>query len=147
MLDETAHTDNVGDARHLAQSAFNHPVLLRAQVGGILTVAFDAVAHDFTDRRGIRHHVDLCACRHVNRVQSLVDLLTRNVDVGRIVIGDDSERQAELGVRENPNRVGQARQRDFNRQGNLLFNLFGGAAGVQRNHRDLGVGDVRESFD
>jgi hypothetical protein len=71
LLDEAAHGHHVGHARHLAQGAFDHPVLQGAQLGGGLPVAAQTVAHDFTHRRGVGGNVGLHA-RQANQRRAAV---------------------------------------------------------------------------
>ena len=47
---------------------------------------------------------------------------------------------------EQPYRVGDTGQRDLQRDGDLLFHLFGRTAGVQRNDVDLGVRHIGEGL-
>ena len=147
LLDQTAHGDHVGHARHLAQRAFDCPVLDGAQVGGVVAIALDAVTHDLAHRRGVGRDIGFDTGRQVDPAQALIDLRAYGQDIGLVVVGDDGEGQTELGVREHPDRVGQPRQGHFDRQGHLLFDLLGGAARVQGDHGDLGVGDVGEGLD
>ena len=50
-------------------------------------------------------------------------------------------------MREHPDRVRHARQGNFQRNRHLLLDLFRGSARIQRNHRDLGIGNVGEGLD
>ena len=146
LFNEAAHRYHVGHTGHLAQSAFDHPVFQGAQFGGGFAIALQAVAHDFTHGRGVGRDIRFHASGQVHAAQTFVDLLAHQIDFGFVVIGDDGERQTKLGVREQANRIGQSRQGHLDRQGDLLFHLFGGAAGVQGNHSDLGVGHIGEGF-
>ena len=84
---------------------------------------------------------------HVHLAQPLHHLLAREIAAVAVVEGKDDERQPELGMREHAHRTRQPGQADFERNGDLLLNLLGGAAGKQRDHRDLRVGDVGERLD
>ena len=147
LFDEAAHGDHIGHPGHLAQGPLDHPVLQAAQFGGGQAIATQAIAHDFTHRCGVGCNIGLNTRGQVHPAQPLVDLLACQMDRDAFVIGDDSEGQAKLGVREQADGTGQARQGDFQGQGDLLFNLFSGAARVQRDHGDLGIGDVGKRLD
>ena len=146
LLDKPAHGHHIGHPGHLAQGAFDHPVLQSAQLGGRHAVPAQAIAHDFTHRRGIGRNIGLYTGGQIHPAQPLIDLLARQIDRDTFVIGDDGEGQAKLGVREQADRTGQARQGDFQGKGDLLFDLFCSAARVQRDHRHLCVCDVGKRF-
>ena len=50
-------------------------------------------------------------------------------------------------MREHPDGVGDARQRDLERDGDLLFHFLRRVPGKQRDHRRLDVRDVGKRFD
>src|ERR1700694_618094 len=85
--------------------------------------------------------------RQIHPGQPLDDLLAGEIPAIAVVECDDHERQAELRVREQPDSGPQARQSDFERNGDLLLALFGRAPRVKRDDGYLGVRDVRERLD
>ena len=143
---KAAHGHHVGNAGHLAQGALDHPVFQRAQLGGGFAIPLHAVAHDLAHGRGIGRDVGGHALRQVNAAQAFIDLLACLLHLGVVVIGDHGEGQAELRVREDADGIRQARQGDLNRQRDLLFYLFSGAAREQRDHGHLGVGHIRKGL-
>ena len=146
LLHQPAQAHHVGDAGNEAQLPRYHPVLVSAQLARPLASALHAVAVDLADGGGERRQLGLRAFRKVDLAQPLDHLLAREIAVHAVVEGEDDERKPELRVREHANRARQSGECDLHRDGDLLFDLLGGAAGKERDHGDLRVGDVRECF-
>ncbi len=147
LFDEAAEADDVGDARRHAQVALDRPVLDRTELGRGGAVAGQPVAIDLADRRRQRRELRLEPGRQLDALQPLEHLLAREVVVDLIVEGQDQERQAELGVREHPHRMGKPAQSDLQRDRDLLLDFLRRVARHQRDHGDLHVGHVGKRFD
>ena len=76
-LDQAAERDHVGDARHAAQVAFDHPILERAQLARRVAVALHAIAKNLSDGGRERCKLRLDARRQIRRGQALERLLAR----------------------------------------------------------------------
>ena len=108
---------------------------------------FDTVAENFAGGGGRWGEFRLDAGWQVEATQTLFDQLAGHEQARLLVESDDDEREPELGVREHADRIRHAGQRDFERYGDLLFDLFRGAAGKEGDDRDLGIGDIGKGFD
>ena len=125
----------------------HHPVLPAAQLAGRVAVALQRVLVDLPDRRVVRPEVRRDAVGHLGVGQPFGHLLPRPVDVDVVLEGQDHLRQPERRDRPLDQHARRAGQRPLDRDGHLLLDLLRRLAGVEGDHHDLDVGDVRERLD
>src|SRR5262249_20130020 len=75
LLHQPPEAYNVRHARHEAQLAAHHPVLVGAQLARPLPLALHAIAVDLADRGGERRELRLHAVRQIDFAQPLLGLL------------------------------------------------------------------------
>ena len=119
---------------------------LRSSLGEC-AVALQRVLVDLPDRRVVRSQVRRDAFGHVGVGQPLRHLLPRPVDVDVVLEGQDHLRQPERRDRPLHQHARRPGQRALDRDGDLLLDLLRRLAGVEGDHHDLDVRDVREGLD
>ena len=145
LLDEAAQADHVGDPRHQLELALDDPVLDRAQLAGS---AVDPSGSGTPRRsRWTAARARVARPGQVGLAQALGHLLPGEIRSRLVVEGDDQKRQAELRVGEHAHGIGQASQRDLERDGDLLLDLFRRASGVQGDDGHLRVRNIRKGLD
>ena len=147
LADRAAQRHDIGNARDLLDLAGHRPVLNGTDFTGFQTRRIKAVAVDFPGRRGWRCQFRLNAGWQVDTAQALFDQLPGNKKAGLLVKCHHDKGQTELRMREHPDRIWDAGQRNFERDGDLLFHLLRCPARVKRNDRDLCVGHIGKSLD
>ena len=147
LLLEAAEADHVGDAGRAHQPLRHHPVLPAPQLAGRSPIALERVLVDLSDRRVVRPEVRRDALGHLGVGQPFGHLLACPVDVDVVLEGQDHLRQAERGDRALDQHARGAGQRALDRNRHLLLDLLRRLAGVEGDHHDLDVGDVRERLD
>ena len=158
FLGVTADGVDLGHAGHIAQLRFDDPVLDLAQVGGGvgraigLARAFpglDRPHENLPEAGGDRPHAGLGARRQLapGLLDSLVDELAREVDIGAILEDDRDLRQAVARQRPGLLQTGQAGHDGLDRVGNTLLGFKWRIAGRSGVDLYLHVGDVGYGVD
>src|SRR5262249_16832485 len=84
--------------------------------------------------------------RQVYIPQALEHLLSGEISIDGVVECDGDERESELRVGKQPDRMRNAAQGDLDRYCYLFLNLFRSAAGMQCDDLNLRIRHIRESF-
>jgi len=149
FLRNPAETGDIDDAGHAAELLFKLPILDGLQFHGAVArvCALEGVPVDLADGAPVGAHLGLKSSGQRYLRQALENLGAVPV-VGALVIedhGDAGESGQRCGAQMG--HVGDAGDRDFERDGDLLLDLFGGAARPLRDDVDVVVGDVGVGLD
>src|SRR5713226_768740 len=142
---ETGDIDDVGDGLEVL---FDHPVFDRFQLHHVVVRvrAFQREEVDLADRAPVRAHL----WHDARRQSHLREPLQNPLPVPRVLLfiveNQLQVRKPEKGERAQVNYVRDAVHRDFQRDTDLLFDLFCGDSGPLGDDVDVVVGNVRIGF-
>ena len=136
FLGFAAQRRDVGDARHDAQFAFDHPVLQRLELDQVhARRTLELVAQDFADAAG-RRNDRRDDGRQRGVLQPVGDLLAHEIVVAAIFELQADKAEREHRVRADVGQAGRAGDRDLQRNGDVTFDFLGRLAGILRDDLD-----------
>ena len=142
----TSPTVHFGHAGDRSQMGPHQPMLDRAQLGQIVTVALEQVVVDFAHAAGDRSQLGLVHAGLVGQFgdgQPLADQLAGAENVEAVLEDRVDLRQAKLGNRADLGQAGQSADHLLDRIGDLDLDLFGAQGRHHRvdlHHHGTGVG-------
>ena len=149
LAGDAAEAGDVDDAGNAAEGFFELPVLDALELHGVDggVGALEGVPVDLADGAPVGAHLGLEAGGKGDLAEALEDLLA--VPVVDAVVVEDHGDAGEAGERGGAQvgHVGDARHADFEGDGDLLLDVFGGAAGPLGDDVDVVVGDVGIGLD
>src|SRR5580692_9764170 len=139
-----AETHHIDDIRHRLELFFEGPVFQRFQFHQIVfrIGALQRIPVNLADRAVVRAHLRLQIIWQSHLRQPFEHLLAVPVVAGAVV---KNEHHAGKAKQRNGTQMRQVRQSvhlDFNRNGDLLFDFFGGAPGPLGDDLDIIIGNV-----
>ena len=139
---------DVGDAGHLQEARLDHPVL-QLRAARIESSPAPSSVYRYSSPIGVDSgpSVGVTPSGSSRIAQLLEHHLAREVVVGPVGERQFDDRQSEDRPRPPGDDVRHAVQRALDRDGDLLLHFLRGAAGIQRDHDDLRVGDIGIGFD
>ena len=136
FLGFAAQRRDVGDTRHDAQFALDHPVLQRLELGQVhARRTLELVAQDFADAAGRRNDRRNDGGQR-GILQPVGDLLTHKVIVAAIFELQADKAEREHRVRADVSETRRARDRNFKRDRDVTLDFFGRLAGILRDDLD-----------